>query len=132
MSFVWPVAILSAVFWIVCSFVVCFWDMMGDQIVHPYSRMGLVMALYVCTNVSLCLPQVVDVRALSMLIDCLALVIVCFVCVLNVCFGSKCRPRIFGLCMVGMVVFWILRFMLVLMSAGNDVNSVDVDLDELR
>ena len=41
-------------------------DMMGDQIVLAYSRMGLVIVLYVMLSVSLDFPQCVVVRAFMM------------------------------------------------------------------
>ena len=44
-SRVHPVIVLSAVFCCVCSLVVLVLDMMGDQIVLAYSRMGRVMVL---------------------------------------------------------------------------------------
>ena len=34
-------------------------DVIGDQIVLAYSRMGLVMVLYVVVSVSFCFPQLV-------------------------------------------------------------------------
>ena len=62
-SCVYPVAILSAVFCIICSL-----SMLNDQMVESYSSTGLVMALYVASMVSLCFPHFVEVRTLSMLI----------------------------------------------------------------
>lgn len=44
-SRVHPVAILNAAFCIACSFCMFVSDMMGDQIVDAYSRMGRVIAL---------------------------------------------------------------------------------------
>ena len=41
-------------------------DAMGDHIVKAYSSMSLVMALYVHSIVSLCLPHLVDQRTLRM------------------------------------------------------------------
>lgn len=69
-SRVHPVAVLSAWFWIVCSLVMFVFDVMGDQIVFAYSRIGRVIVLYVVVRVSLALPQCVDVRALSMFMVC--------------------------------------------------------------
>ena len=47
-----------------------------------YSRTGLVMALYVASMVSLCLPHFVKVRTLSMLIVFRALVAAKSMCLL--------------------------------------------------
>ena len=49
-------------------------DALSDKIVEAYSSTGLVMALYVASMVSLCLPYFVEVRTLSMLIFLRALV----------------------------------------------------------
>jgi len=95
-SAVWPVAMRSALFCIVWSFMVCFCEIVGDQIVLAYSSIGLVMALYVCVIVSLLFPHVVDVSALSIGSVLRAFVMVFLMCVLYVCLGSKVSPRIFG------------------------------------
>ena len=39
---------------------------LGDHVADAYSSTGLVMALYVASMVSLCLPHFVEVRTLSM------------------------------------------------------------------
>ena len=44
-SRVQPVAMRSALFWMICSFPMFVCDVCGDQIVEAYSRMGRVMAL---------------------------------------------------------------------------------------
>ena len=44
-SFVQPVMILSAVFWVVLSLFRLVWDVTGDQMVLAYSRIGSVIAL---------------------------------------------------------------------------------------
>ena len=49
--------------------------------VEAYSSTGLVMALYVASMVSLCLPHLVEVRTFSMLIVLRALVAVVVVVV---------------------------------------------------
>ena len=46
-------------------------DALGDHMVEAYSSTGLVLALYVASMVSLCLPHLVDVRTLRY-VDCLA------------------------------------------------------------
>ena len=73
-SFVHPVAIRRAVFCMVWSLLMLVSDMIGDQTVLAYSRIGLVIALYVATIVSFCLPQFVPVRDLRMLFDLFAAV----------------------------------------------------------
>ena len=47
-------------------------------------------------------------------------------CVLYVSFGSKVRPRTFGCVAMGSVVLFILRYILLLYSAGSVVNRVQV------
>ena len=46
-SVVHPIAILSAVFCVICSLLMFVSDASGDHIVETYSSMGLVMVLYV-------------------------------------------------------------------------------------
>ena len=58
-----PVAILSAVFCVICSLLMFVSDASGDHMVETYSSMGLVMDLYVAMIVSCCFPHVVDVSA---------------------------------------------------------------------
>ena len=65
-SCVHPVAILRAVFCTICSLSMFVSDALGDHMVEAYSSTGLVMALYVASMVSLCLPHPVEVRTLSM------------------------------------------------------------------
>ena len=79
-SSVQPVIVRSAEFCIVCSLFMFVFDMMGDQIVLAYSRMGLVIALYVMLSVSLDFPQCVVVRAFMMCIVCLAFNVVFCMC----------------------------------------------------
>ena len=61
-SVVHPVAILSAVFCVICSLLMVVSDARGDHMVETYWSMGLVMALYVAMIVSFCFPHVVDHR----------------------------------------------------------------------
>ena len=49
-----PVAILSAVFCVICSLLMYVSGASGDHIVETYSSMSLVMALYVARIVSFC------------------------------------------------------------------------------
>ena len=69
-----PVAILRAVFCIICSLSMLISDALGDHMVETYSSTGLVIVLYVASVVSLCLPHFVEARTLSMLIVLCALV----------------------------------------------------------
>ena len=55
---------------------------LGDHMVEAYSSTGLVMALYVASMVSLCLPHLVEVRTLSMLIVLCVLVVARSMCLL--------------------------------------------------
>ena len=91
-----PVAILRALFCMVCSLCVLVSDIIGDQTVQAYSSVGLIMVLQVLVMVSFCLPQVVVVSALMMFSDLFAFVLTLFVCSLKVSFGSKVTPNIFG------------------------------------
>ena len=76
-----PVAILRAVFCIICSLSMLVSDALGDHM-EAYSSMGLVMALYVTSMVFLCLPHFVKVRTLSMLIVLCAFVTARSMCLL--------------------------------------------------
>ena len=73
-SCVHPVAIIRPVFCTICSLSMFFSDALGDYMVEAYSSKSLVMALYMASMVSLCLPHLVEVRTLSMLIVLCALV----------------------------------------------------------
>ena len=55
-SIVHPVAILSVVFYVICSLLMVVSDASGDHMLETYSSMGLVMALYVARIVSFCFP----------------------------------------------------------------------------
>src|SRR6478609_1440761 len=123
---------LSAVFWVVWSLLRFVSEMMGDQRVFPYSMTGRVMVLYVVISVSFCLPQVVEVSALSTLSDFSALSLVILVCSVKLSFGSSVTPSILGFLTVGMRVLLILRFSVLLYSAGFGVKRVAVDLSGFR
>ena len=88
-SCVHPVAILRAVFCTICSLSMFVSDALGDHMVEAYSSTGLVMALYVVSMVSLCLP-LVEVRTLSMLIVLRDLVAARSMCLFGE-FGVKCE-----------------------------------------
>ena len=81
-SCVQPVAILRTVFCTNCSLSMFVSDALGDHLVDAYSSTSLVMALYVASMVSLCLPHLVEVRTLSMLIVLGALVAARSMCLL--------------------------------------------------
>ena len=49
-------------------------------------------------------------------------------CVLYVSFGSKVRPRTFGYVAIGSALFFIVRYRLLVYSAGSGVNRVQVVL----
>ena len=57
-SVVHPVAIMSAVFCVICicSLLMFVTDASGDHMVETYSGMGLLMVLYVAMIVSFCFP----------------------------------------------------------------------------
>ena len=97
MSCVHPVAILRAVFCTICSLSMFVSDALGDHMVEAYSSTGLVMALYVASMVSLCLPHLVEVRTFSMLIVLRALVAARSMCLLCV------SPSILGCVVMGSV-----------------------------
>ena len=82
-------------------------DALGDHMVDAYSSTGLVMALYVASMVSLCLPHLVEVRTLSMLIVLRVLVVAKSMCLLYVRLGSSVSPIILGCVVMGSVVLSI-------------------------
>ena len=94
-SVVHPVAILSAVFYVICSLLMFLSDASGDHVVETYSSMGLVMALYVAMIVSFCFLHVGDMSALSICIVLCAFVVVISMC-LYVSLGSRVSPSILG------------------------------------
>ena len=121
-----PVAILSAVFCVICSLFMFVCDASGDHMVKMYSNMGLVMVLYVAMIVSFCFPHVVDVSALSICIVLRAFVVVISMCLLYVSLGSRVSPSVFGL------MLSICSLSCVLYSAGSGVKRVHVVLSGLR
>ena len=128
MSAVQPVAILNAVFCVVCNFCSVVFDVIGDQMVLPYSILGNLMVLKVVAIVSFDFPHFVVVRVLSILMVLSAFSLVCLVCSTKFNFGSKVMPRIFGCLLVGICMLFIVSDRVELYSAGSGVNSVDVDL----
>ena len=91
-----PVAILSAVFCVICSLLIFVSDASGDHMVKTYSSMGLVTALYVSMIVSFCFPHVVDMSDLSICIVLRASVVVIYMCLLYVSLGSRVSHSILG------------------------------------
>ena len=99
------------------------------------SSMGLLMALYVVSIVSIyfsLFPYVVDVSALSVCIVMRAFIVVLTICLLYVSLGSRVITSICGLMLMGSVVLFICRASCVLYSTGSDVKRVHVMLPELR
>ena len=78
-SVVHAVAILTEMFCIICVLLMFVSDASGDHMVETYLSMGLVLALYVASIVSFCIPHVVDVSALIVL---RAFVVVIYMCLL--------------------------------------------------
>ena len=122
-SVVHPVAIMNAVFCVICSLLMFVSDASGDHIVETYSSMGLVMALYVAMIISFCFPHTVDVSALSICIIFCAFVVI-YMCLLYVSLGSRVSPSIFWLMFMGSVMFYICSSSYVLYSAGSGVKRV--------
>ena len=107
-------------------------DTFGDHTVHAYSRIGLVIALYVISMVCFCLPYYFDaVNDFSMFTVFAAFSFMTVVCLLNVSFGSKVTPNIFGYWQVGITLLSSVRLSSFLYSAGSGVNRVAVDLSGL-
>ena len=131
-SIVHPVAILSAVFCVICSLLMFVSDARGDHMVETYSSMGLVMALYAAMIVSFCFPHVVDVSALSICIVLRAFVIVISMGLLYASLGSRVSPSIFESMFMGSVMLSIYSSSCVLSSAGSGVKKVHVVLSGLR
>ena len=126
-----PVAILSAVFWVTWSLFRFVSLMIGDQIVLPYSMIGLTVALYVVIRVSFCFPHVVPFKAFKILMFLSAFSFVLFTWFLKVYFGSRVSPRILRFLTVGMIVLLMVKSRIVLNSAWCGVKSVAVDLSGL-
>ena len=131
-SVVHPVAILSAVFCVICSLLMFVSDASGDHMVETYSSIGLVMALYVAMIVSFCFPHVVDVSALSICIVLRAFVVVIYMCLLYVSLGSRVCSSIFGLMFIGSVMLSICSSSCVLYYVRSGVKRVHVVLSGLR
>ena len=72
-SVVYPVEILSVVFFVICSLLMFVPGASGDHMVEMCSSIGLVMALHVTSIISFCFSHVVDVSVLSICIDLLSM-----------------------------------------------------------
>jgi len=83
-------------------------------------------------RVSFCLPQAVEVSAFTTLSDLSAFSLVILMCSEKFSLGSNVTPRILGFLTVGISVLLILRFNVVLYSAGSGVKRVAVDLSGFR
>ena len=65
---VYPVAILSAVFCVICRVLMFVADASGDHMVETYSSMGLTMGLHGASIVAFCFSCAVDVISLRICI----------------------------------------------------------------
>ena len=96
-SEVHPIIILRALFWVIYSLFRLVSDIMADQMVLPYSNMGLVMAVKVVVTVSFWSPHDAEVRAFIIFMDLSALSFVDLICSLKFSFGSKITSKMLGL-----------------------------------
>ena len=74
-------------------------------------------------SVSFCLPHPVAVSAFMICRGLCACTEMLWMCVLYVSFGSTVRPRTFGCVAMGSALLFILRFRLLVYSAGSGVKS---------
>ena len=79
-------------------------------------------------SVSFCLPHPVSVSAFMICRGLCACTEMLWMCVLDVSFGSKVRPRTFGCVAMGSALLFIVRSRLLVYSAGSGVNRVQVVL----
>ena len=126
-SCVHPVAVLNAAFCMTCSLLMLVEDAIDEHTEEAYSRAGLITALYVAMSVSFCLPHPVAVSAF-MICRGLCVCTEMWMCVLYVSVGSKVRPRTFWCVAMGSALLFIVRFRLLVYSAGSGVNRVQVVL----
>ena len=99
-------------------------DIIGDQIVLPYSSVVLVMAVYVLSNVFLHFPLCVVVGAFSLFAVFFALSVRFCMRFEKVYLGSNVRHNIFMFSFVGNVLLFIVSLNFVECSAGHGVNSI--------
>ena len=79
-------------------------------------------------SVSFWLPHPVVVSAFMICRGLCACTEMLWMCVPYVSFGSKVRPRTFGCITMGSALLFIVRFILLVYSAGSGVNRVQVVL----
>ena len=116
-----PVAVLDAAFCMTCSLLMLVEDAIGDHTEEALCRAALITAVCVAMSVSFCLPHPVAVSAFMIcrgLCTCTEMV---WLCVLYVSFRSKVRPRTFGCVAMGSVLLFIVRYRLLVYSAGSGV-----------
>ena len=101
------VCLCSAVFCTVCSLCILVADAMGDHMMEAYSSMGLVMASYVESIVSLCLPQMVDERTLSISSVLDSLDAMLSMCLLYVSLGSRMKPSMLRMRLFACIHTWM-------------------------
>ena len=77
-------------------------------------------------SVSFCLPHHVVLSAFIICRGLCACTEMLWMCVLYVSFGPKVRPRIFGCVAMGSALLFIVRYRLLVYSAGSGVNRVQV------
>ena len=106
--------------------------MTGAHVVLAYSKMGLVMDLYVWISVSLFLPHDVPVSALYNFTVLYAFALVYFMWAAKVILGSKVRPSILGKGLVARILLFMDRLRDFECSAGSGVNRVVCVLLVLR
>ena len=79
-------------------------------------------------SVSFCLPHPAAVSASMICRGLCACTEMLWTCVPYVSFGSKVRPRTFGCVAMGSALLFIVKFRLLVYSAGSGVNRVQVVL----
>ena len=79
-------------------------------------------------SVSFCLPHPIVVSAFMICRGMGVCTEILWMCVLYVSFGSKIRTRTFGCVAKGSALLFIVRFRLLVYSAGSSVNRVQVVL----
>ena len=111
MSVVHPLAIMSAMFCVICSLLMFVSDASDDHMVETYSSMGFVMALYVAMIVSFCFG--------FEYLYCLACFCCCDFYVFVECeFVLRVSHSIFGLIFIGSVMLSICSSSSVLYFVG--------------
>ena len=120
-SVVHPVAILSAVFCVICSLCLML------LVTICWKRTQVWVLLWLCMlrgSFPFVSPHVVDVSALSICIVLRAYVVVISMCLLYVSLGSRVSPSIYGLMFMGSVMLSICSSRCVLYSGVKRVHAV--------